>query len=132
MSAGVPALVVMGVAGCGKRYEQRVEATLTHMRYLERLDQFLQPAVGDPLQPLGIYLRPPKPLTRAQQPGLVPEDPGQFDVNLSFLDLTGAAGKGGGGAAVLRLHVLGRVKRPKTPAKKGEAPPPEGAPGERA
>lgn len=116
------------LAGCGKSYEKRLEATLNRMRYEQKLDQYLKPAETGKFQDLGIFLRLPKGLDKATQPGLT-VDPGAFEIAESFLDTTGggAASKDGTAtpAAGLRLHVLARVKRKKAAPKKGEAPPPE-------
>lgn len=128
LSAGVGLMLL--AAGCGRSYEKRLEATLTQMKYQQKLDQYLSEPAGDPLKSLGIYLRTPKGMSMATQPGLA-ADPSQYELNATFL------GEGGGGAAekggeapapVLRLHTLARVKRPKRAAKKGEPPPPEPAP----
>ncbi len=114
--------MVVILAGCGKSYETRLNASLDRMRYLQRLDQNLQAPIADQFEQAGIYLRPPKPLTRAQQPVLT-VDQSQFDLIASFLDVSGGTNKKGGQADVLRLHVLARVKAAQAANKKKEAPP---------
>jgi hypothetical protein len=103
--------------GCSGRYEYRLEKTLDQMKYQQRLDQFLNPAETGAFQELGIFLRTPMPMQKAQQNvGLPSVDPAQYEIVSTFVDSASRA----------RLHVLSRVKRPKKPpAKKGEAPPVE-------
>lgn len=121
------------LCGCGHSYKERLARTLTRMEYLQTLDRFLNAPEAKPFSDLGVYVRAPKPLTAAQQPGLN-APAGHYDALVTFLDL------GGGGAAQdkekqaespaapLRLHVLVRVNRPKTAAKKkGEEAPAEPA-----
>jgi hypothetical protein len=114
-------LVVL--VGCGRSYNDRVEATLTRMRYQQRLDQNLAPAQTGSFQELGVYFRPPKALSPAQQPGLSVGE-GLFDIQQTFLDLSGGEQvKDQPPARPLRLHVLGRVNRKKPAAKKKDAAP---------
>jgi hypothetical protein len=115
------------VLGCGKSYERRLEATLTRMKYQQRLDQYLNPPEEGKFKELGIYLRTPQPMSPAQQPGLA-ADPGAYELIATFLDLGGAEAKGDEAPPGIRLHVLARVKRPKKAPKKGEPPPPAEAP----
>ena len=109
------------VVGCGtQNYEYRLEHTLEEMRYQRRLNENLnEPATKGKLEELQIYLRPPKNMTGpAQTFQLAAVEPGRFDVESSFTEPEKQS-----------LHVLARVKRPKTPAKKGAAqaePPPRG------
>ncbi len=114
------------ILGCGHSYKERIEATLTRMRYMQRLDQNLNQAESGKLQELGIFLRVPRSLSAAREPGLnAPE--GQFDSVTTYLDLSGggaATKKGQPPEAPLRLHVLTRVNRKAAASKKkGEAAP---------
>ncbi|GAC1475881.1 MAG: hypothetical protein NVSMB9_29220 [Isosphaeraceae bacterium] len=105
------------IGGCvGRSYEVRLDKTLADMRYRKRLDDNLMPApskgkFNDNL----IYLRPPKSLEGpAKEFTLTVLEPGRFDLSESFFEQDKQ-----------NLHVLARVKRPKTAAKKGApAPPP--------
>lgn len=116
------ACLLVSLGGCDKSYRERVDFTLKRMQYLQRLDQFLQTYAGESFQQLGIYLRPPKPLTPATQTGLR-LDPDQFDLIATFLDVSGTPAKGADpqqAAQVLRLHVLARAKQAKAQPAKGE------------
>ncbi len=120
------------VLGCSKTYEDRLNRTLDRMKYIQRLDQYLQPPPQGKYRDLGIFLRPPKPLDQAPNLVGLTEIPGFYDLASSFVGVMSQGGdqakKGQGGPPpALRLHVLARVKRPKKPAaKKGEPvePPP--------
>lgn len=117
--------IMLSLVGCEKSYRERVEFTLKRMQYLQRLDQFLQSFAGDDFQQTGIYLRPPKPLTRSTQPGLR-VDPEQYDLVATFMDVSGTPTKGAEPQAptpVLRLHVLARAKKAKAEPTKGEEAP---------
>jgi hypothetical protein len=84
-----------------------------------------------------IYIRPPKPLEEAKELGLPSAAPGQYDLAVTFFgqpkeqEAQGKQAEAKEGAAppdanaVVRLHVLARVKKPKRTPKKGEAPPPD-------
>ena len=99
------------VVGCGtQNYESRLEQTLEQMKYQKRLDENLtEPATKGKLEELQIYVRPPKNMTGPTQTfQLAAVEPGRFDVESSFIEPEKQS-----------LHVLARVKRPKTPAKKG-------------
>lgn len=119
--------LILALIGCSKSYETRLKLTLERMQYLQRLDQYLQAPAGDALQQLGIYIRPPKPLTKASAPGLTAA-PEEFDVNMTFLDASATPTKGATAPAatpVVRMHVLARAKQAQAASKKGEpAPPP--------
>ena len=84
--------------------------TLDQMKYQKRLDDNLSdPATKGKLEELQIYVRPPKDMTGPTQTfQLTVVEPGKFDVESSFIEPEKQS-----------LHVLARVKRPKTPAKKG-------------
>jgi hypothetical protein len=122
--------IVLG-AGCG-HYKARMEATVQHLHYLKRLnDNLIEPPQAK-FKELQIYVRPPKPLAEAKESNLQNVPAGQYDLAETFLgepakaegetkDATAPADPN----AVLRLHVLARVKRPKKTPKKGEAPPPD-------
>ncbi|QEH32756.1 hypothetical protein OJF2_12360 [Aquisphaera giovannonii] len=106
--------------GCGtQNYERRLDLTIQEMKYQKQLDSNLiaAPTKGK-LQELHIYVRPPKDMTGPTQAfQMTVVEPGRFDVESSFIE-----------AEKQSLHILGRVKQPKAPAKKGAAPPPESAP----
>lgn len=116
--------------GCGHSYKERIEATLTRMREMQRLDQNLNPAESGRLQELGIFLRVPKSLVAAREPGLN-APAGHYDSLTTYLDLSGggadAKKKAEAPEAPLRLHVLTRVNRKKAAPKKGEPAEPEPA-----
>jgi hypothetical protein len=125
LAASVSLVVILG---CGKSYERRLEATLTRMKYQQRLDKYLNPPEEGKFKELAIYLRTPKSMSPAQQPGLA-VDPGAYDLIATFLDLGGASANAAEAPqAGIRLHVLARVKRPKKAPKKGEPPPPPESP----
>ena len=90
----------------------RLEQTLEEMKYQRRLDENLtEPATKGKLEELQIYRPPPKNMTGPTQTfQLAAVEPGRFDVESSFIEPEKQS-----------LHVLARVKRPKTPAKKGAA-----------
>ena len=109
------AAVVLGVSlvlilGCGTQsYETRLETTLDNMKYQKRLDDNLgAAATKGKLEGLQIYVRPPKNMTGPTQTfQLTVVEPGKFDVESSFIEPEKQS-----------LHILARVKRPKTPSKK--------------
>jgi len=111
--------VLLLTAGCGvKVYEERLNKTLEEMKYRKRLDDNLiaAPTKGK-LEQLGIYLRPPKALAGpAKEFQLTVVEPGKFDVTESYYEPDKQS-----------LHVLARVKVPKTPDKKAAAIPAETA-----
>jgi hypothetical protein len=120
------------IVGCGKTYRLRLEKTVEFMKYLQRLDQNLGAAPQGKLKELSIYIRPPKGLEEAKEVGLPSVAPGMYDLAASFFGAPPAAStpaKEGTPPpdpnAVLRLHVLARLKKPKAPPKKGEPPPPD-------
>jgi hypothetical protein len=107
--------------GCGAQdYEYRLGKTLEQMQYQKRLNDNLNDAsTKGKLQQLDIFVRPPKNMTGPTQTfQLAVVEQGKFDVESSFIEPEKQS-----------LHVLARVKRPKTPAKKGapaaEPPPRE-------
>jgi hypothetical protein len=109
------AAVVLGaglvlILGCGTQsYEKRLDLTLDNMKYQKRLDDNLgAAATKGKLQELQIYVRPPKNMTGPTQAfQLTVVEPGKYDVESSFIEPEKQS-----------LHILGRVKRPKTPSKK--------------
>ena len=109
------AAVVLGVSlvlilGCGTQsYETRLEKTIDNMKYQKRLDDNLgAAATKGKLEELQIYVRPPKNMTGPTQTfQLTVVEPGKYDVQSSFLEPEKQS-----------LHILARVKRPKTPSKK--------------
>jgi len=109
------AAVVLGVSlvlilGCGTQsYETRLEKTIDNMKYQKRLDDNLgAAATKGKLEELQIYVRPPKNMTGPTQTfQLTVVEPGKYDVESSFLEPEKQS-----------LHILARVKRPKTPSKK--------------
>jgi hypothetical protein len=109
--AGVLVLAV----GCGTQsYEKRLERTIENMHYQKRLNANLTEAPGKgKLEELQIYVRPPKNMTGPTKTfQLAVIEPGRFDLESSFVEPDKQS-----------LHLLARVKRPKTPTKK--APPPD-------
>jgi hypothetical protein len=107
--------------GCGAQdYESRLEHTIQQMKYHKRLNDNLNDAsTKGRLQELDIYVRPPKNMTGPTQTfQLAAVEQGKFDVEASFIEPEKQS-----------LHVIARVKRPKTPTKKGAPaaePPPRG------
>ncbi len=103
------------IVGCGTQsYEARLEKTLDNMKYQKRLDDNLgtAPTKGKLEQSL-VYVRPPKNMTGPTQTfQLTVVEPGKFDIESSFIE-----------PDKQNLHILGRIKRPKTPNKKGPAQP---------
>jgi hypothetical protein len=118
--------------GCGQQsYEDRLERTITRLRYEQRLDQFLNPPAEGAFKDMSIYLRSPKPMQLSPNFGLT-EEPGRYDLTATFLALPKAASSasdeaGPDPSTAFRLHVLARVKKAKSARKKGEAAPPEPA-----
>lgn len=105
--------------GCGmKNYDYRIEQTLERTKYENRLNENLMPEVKGKLEELGIYIRPPKNLAGPTQTfQFAAIEPGRFDLENTFLEQDKQS-----------LHILARVDRPKTAAKKGEPAPPEPPP----
>lgn len=109
------AAVVLGLSlvlilGCGTQsYETRLETTLDNMKYQKRLDDNLgAAATKGKLEGLQIYVRPPKNMTGPTQTfQLTVVEPDKYDVESSFIEPEKQS-----------LHILARVKRPKTPSKK--------------
>jgi len=100
------------VLGCGaQNYEYRLEHTIDQMKYQKRLNDNLTDApTKGKLEELQIYIRPPKDLSGPTQTfQMTVVEPGKFDVENSFIEQDRQ-----------NLHVLARVKKPKTPAKKGQ------------
>ncbi len=110
-------LLALGCLGASS-YDLRLEKTLENMKYQQKLDQSLSPAVQGQLKDLGVYVRPPKEL--APVPAVLPAAPGAFDAVESF--------SGAQGGVPLQLHILARLKQPpKAQAKPGQAAPPPAA-----
>ena len=109
------------VIGCGtQNYEYRLEHTIDRMKYEKRLDDNLTEAVDQGEAGAAPDLRaPPQAMTGPTQTfQLAVIEPGKFDVESSFIE-----------PEKQNLHVLARVKQPKTPDKKGAPkaePPPRG------
>jgi len=100
--------------GCGtQNYDIRLERTLDQMAYQKKLDDNLNPApTKGKLEELQIYVRPPKDMTGPTQTfQMTVLEPGRFDVESSFTEQDKQS-----------LHLLARVKRPKTPSKKAPTP----------
>jgi hypothetical protein len=100
--------------GCGtQNYDIRLERTLDHMAYQKKLDDNLNPApTKGKLEELQIYVRPPKNMTGPTQTfQMTVVEPGRFDVESSFIEQDKQS-----------MHLLARVKRPKTPSKKAPTP----------
>jgi hypothetical protein len=112
------AAIVLGMgwllaAGCGTRsYEERLEYTLDQMRYQRRLNENLTEAPKGRLEQLLIYVRPPKDLAGPTQTfQLTVLEPGKFDLEASFIEQDRQS-----------LHLLARVKQPRTETKKAPSP----------
>jgi len=102
------------IAGCGaKSYETRLEETLNDMKYQDRLNKLLQPALKGKWEEMAIYLRPPKSLVQSKAWALAPTEPGKFDLEASFNE-----------PSKQDMHVLVRVKRTAKSASKKSAPNP--------
>src|SRR5215471_8083986 len=107
----VIAMIVAGTfvlaVGCGTQsYEKRLERTIENMTYQRRLNANLSdtPPKGK-LEELQIYIRPPKNMTGpAPTFQLTASEPEKFDLESSF-----------GEPQKQSLHLLARVKRPKSP-----------------
>ena len=100
--------------GCGtQNYDFRLEHTLDHMAYEKKLNDNLNDApTKGKLEELQIYVRPPKNMTGPTQTfQMTVVEPGKFDVESSFIEQDKQS-----------LHLLARVKRPKTPSKKAPTP----------
>jgi hypothetical protein len=106
-------MTLLLAVGCTQNYDSRMEQTLDRMYYEKRLDDNLTPpAAKGKLEELGIYLRPPMGLAGPTQTfQMTVVEPGKFDVESTFLEPEKQS-----------LHVLARVDRPKTAAKKAPAP----------
>jgi len=100
--------------GCGtQNYDIRLERTLDHLAYQKKLNDNLNDApTKGKLEELQIYVRPPKDMTGPTQTfQMTVVEPGRFDVESSFIEQDKQS-----------LHLLARVKRPKTPSKKAPTP----------
>jgi hypothetical protein len=100
--------------GCGtQNYDIRLERTLDQMAYQKKLDDNLNDApTKGKLEELQIYVRPPKNMTGPTQTfQMTVVEPGRFDVESSFIEQDKQS-----------MHLLARVKRPKTPSKKAPTP----------
>jgi hypothetical protein len=108
------------VLGCSN-YDFRLEKTLDDMRYRKRLDDnLIQAPTKGALEQHFIYVRPPKGLQGPTQTfALTVVEPGRFDLENSFIDQ----------ATKESLHILARVKLPKSPNAK-KTPQPEVARGD--
>lgn len=126
LSAALVSTTLVVVLGCTRSYESRLAMTLKQIEYQQRLDQFLNPPEDDPFKARGVYVRLPKPLSRADRPDLAVAE-GAYDLLGWFVDLTAVASKKGGAPSPsIRAYVLGRVKQTrKAQTKKGAPPPPE-------
>jgi len=105
------ATAVALVGGCGgKSYDIRLNRTLERMKYEKRLNDNLVPAPKGKFESLLIFVRPPKALQQSKEFLLTALEPGKFDLSESFQEKDKQ-----------NLHVLARVKRPKSTAKKKAA-----------
>jgi hypothetical protein len=103
------------VLGCGE-YDRRLETTLAEMRYRKRLDNSLTPAAKGLLEKNLIYLRPPRSLQGPTETfSWAVVEPGRFDLENSFIDQQKSES----------LHVLARIKRPKSADAKKKTVQPE-------
>jgi len=112
--------VLLVAFGCSQSYQIRLDKTLEDMKYNKRLDENLQPALADgKLKELGIFVRPPLPLTPSKEFTLGEVPAGQFDETKTFFDGQKAF-----------LHVVARVKQAKKPAAKAAPAEPPAARGQ--
>jgi hypothetical protein len=122
--------------GCGNSYDIRLNKTLEDMKYRKRLDDNLTKAADGKFQELLIFVRPPKNLQAAKEFLLPLPEPGKFDLESSFLETKSGdsqpqpaepqnPNEPAKPADNLKqsLHVLARVKRPKSPNAKKKAEP---------
>jgi len=129
-------VILIAGSGCGSSYEIRMNKTLEDMRYRKRLDDNLMPAATKgKFEELLIFIRPPKNLEPAKEFLLPLTDPTKFDLEASFLESQkvdapppseGAGAEEAAKSAEVQkqsLHVLGRVKRPKSANAKKKAEP---------
>ncbi|WP_406695826.1 hypothetical protein V5E97_32990 [Singulisphaera sp. Ch08] len=107
-------MALLMIGGCGsKSYELRLDETLENIKYQDRLNKLLMPALTKgKWEELSIYLRPPKNLAQTKAWMLVETEPGKFDQEASFDEPKKQS-----------MHVLARVKRAKTPGKKAAPSP---------
>lgn len=109
------ATAVVLVGGCGgKSYDIRLNRTLERMKYEKRLNENLMPAPEEKFKLLSIYVRPPKSLEKSKEFLLTALEPGRFDLSESFQEKDKQS-----------MHVLARVKRAKSTAKKKAGDKPE-------
>ncbi len=104
--ATAAATVLLLVLGCAKSYDIRLYKTLERMKYEKRLNDNLMPASKGKFETLLIYVRPPKKLEPSKEFLLTTIEPNQYDLTESFLEKDKQT-----------MHVLARVKRPKSTAK---------------
>jgi hypothetical protein len=107
-------MALLMIGGCGsKSYEARLDQTLEDIKYQDRLNKLLMPALTKgKWEELSIYLRPPKNLSQTKAWMLVEPEPGKFDLEASFDEPKKQS-----------MHVLARVKRAKKPGKKAAPTP---------
>lgn len=108
-----PMLVL--ACGCGaENYNKRLDRTIAQMKRDRRLAKNLEeaPRGEKRFTEMGVYIRPPKGET-LNKVGVLAAPEGQYELNETFAD------KGADAA----LHLLARVKLPKKPPAKGQAPP---------
>ncbi len=108
------ASLFLGVIGCARDYDVRLDQTYENLRYQKRLDENLEkPAdTKSNLATANIYVRPPLGLKGPNKEfGLNLVEPGKFDLTDTFFDDKGS------------LHVVARIAKPKAAnTKKGPAP----------
>jgi hypothetical protein len=130
--------LVVAAWGCGGSYNGRLDKTLVDMKYRKRLDDMLMPPPSEgKFKDLLIYVRPPKNLQPTREFLLSPHEADKYDLAASFLESGGSGGTPAPGdqpqpppaagepakpaePAKQSLHIVARVKRPKTPAAKGK------------
>lgn len=108
--AASAALIIIGGCGFGS-YEKRLEMTIEDMKYQDRLNRLLTAPLKGKFEEMSIYLRPPKNLAQTKEWMLAPVEEGKFDLDASFLEPQKQS-----------MHVLVRIKQPKSAGKKGAAP----------
>jgi hypothetical protein len=129
---------LVAAGGCGGSYNERLTKTLDDMKYRKRLDEMLTPPPSDgKFKDLLIYVRPPKNLQPSRE-FLLPLEADKFDLASSFLESAGAAAAPNPGEQPpaagepakqaempkQSMHIVARVKRPKSPTAKKKAPEP--------
>ena len=115
---------LMLAAGCGvASYEHRLEEQVNDLKYKQKLDNNLITAPTDPYKTLLIYVRPPKPMSKAPS-FLFQTPPPLWDVADTYVGspppdkAPTATDPGSPTYPPIRLHLLGRIKKKPAAGKK--------------